>query len=413
MRWAPTVAAAMVLFVAGVMFYVAMQAETGTSQVSSRGQYEPDPGKESASAPDAADGRLAYGRDGDFDQAMVKEQLVRTRRELDELRRQFKQAQAPDSAADLAESEAPSEGETGLRAGGGAGEPTMEPMADAPARRPRAAAPMDSRRGDRSDEGKRADALGMELKTARQENRRLRMQLAETDEAFGQVKADVKKLQAEKGRLAERLDELARLGQQVAQLRKEVTETRQTLRIAARTKAAAEPEPRAARRRADLQDDVDTAVQAAPPAGQNQKMGRDEREALLSRVEALEDRTRRLQEAFSVAYRMAASGGRDGLAGWQIASVRAELVKRSAQVRPSAATEKTRKLIDRIEFVLLRLEQIDPTDAAARRKLVDIIDKGDLVEMIDARLGAEAEPRNVQSWLLEARAVLEGISDVG
>jgi hypothetical protein len=151
---------------------------------------------------------------------------------------------------------------------------------------------------------------------------------------------------------------------------------------------------------------------ASPPAARKPEPKRDavDRE-LLARIERLEKKQKRLEQALSVSYRMAAADGRDGLAGWQIAAVRAQLVRRAGLLRSSASGDKTRKLIDRVEFLLLRLEQMDPTDAAARKRLADQIQQGQLLEMIDARIEADAEPVDVHTWLLEARVILEGVRD--
>ncbi len=395
MRWAPTLAAALVLLATGAMFYVNFLPPMQHS------------GDEALSGDE-------FGKEPSAHLTDLQLELADTRRQVKRLREQLDRT-LPSGAAGGGNRE-----EDGVVSTKQADRmPAMGGRSPAPAAAP---GPTEEAQPDDLDPAGSKPARGpADVKGS--------TGAVDSGLASGPVPEEQEPMARGSGVASRQIDEALEAGkkveglsEEVTKLRKQVDKLQETNRIAlarvdklseaAEAREADENRAAAGRRRTE-----GLRLKATDEAKDIEKFGQDEmvrrREVLQDRIDQLERKTKRLEAALSVSYRMAAADGRQGLAGWQIAAARSELARRAGLVRPSASGEKTAKLIDRIEFVLLRLEQVGPEDPAARKSLSEMIGEGKLIEMIDERIDSQSEAAKVEAWLLEARVILEGVNNVG
>jgi len=149
------------------------------------------------------------------------------------------------------------------------------------------------------------------------------------------------------------------------------------------------------------------------------RLGKQNRQAILAQRKAANDlilfrATQRVAVGdYRRAYLSAAARGRTGLAACQAASANTRMLARCAELRPSIQKPATRKLFDRIEVLLTRLDLIDPDGLNAAADLVKIIRDSDVLAKIDAAAAIGVEGVEVRQWLIEAGAILAGVQRVG
>jgi len=116
---------------------------------------------------------------------------------------------------------------------------------------------------------------------------------------------------------------------------------------------------------------------------------------------------------FQRAYLSAAAPGDVGLAARQAAARRSGMVRRCGALRREITSEPTRRLFDKLEAVLTRLDLLDPYEPRAVDSFTALVRGGRLLGDIDAALTSRTMTDDVRAWLFEARAVLMGADRVG
>lgn len=130
-------------------------------------------------------------------------------------------------------------------------------------------------------------------------------------------------------------------------------------------------------------------------------------------LQVVEARKQAMWADFQRAYLSAAAPGDVGLAARQAAARRGGLVKRCGALRREITSEPTRKLFDKLEAVLTRLDLLDPYGPGAVKSFTTLVRGGGFLGEIDAALTNKTMTDDVRAWLFEARAVLMGADRVG
>jgi len=106
-------------------------------------------------------------------------------------------------------------------------------------------------------------------------------------------------------------------------------------------------------------------------------------------------------------------GGAESLRGRQEVARGNKLLQRCAELRKGAEAEPARKLLDRLEAVLLRLDMLEPGELSASASFATLVREGDVIDQIDKALASGTTGTKMRSWLLEVRCVLVGADRVG
>lgn len=101
----------------------------------------------------------------------------------------------------------------------------------------------------------------------------------------------------------------------------------------------------------------------------------------------------------------AAAPGQQGLRARQVACKQLKLTDRLTNLRN--VNESTRKTLDRLEVVLIRLETMDANDARAAQSFGKLLTEGKVLERLDEAL-AMRQDAEAQQWLFEAKMILMG-----
>lgn len=128
-----------------------------------------------------------------------------------------------------------------------------------------------------------------------------------------------------------------------------------------------------------------------------------------------DDATIRLATAwseFSDAYFAATAPGETGFRSVQVSVQRSKMVDRCNKLRQDAKTEASRKLLDKIETVLTRLQLVEVGNFEAEGAFRSLINSSDVLKQIETALDANPEPA-VKAFLIEARIVFTGALRVG
>ncbi len=115
---------------------------------------------------------------------------------------------------------------------------------------------------------------------------------------------------------------------------------------------------------------------------------------------------------FGETYFTAAAPGETGFRSVQVSVQRSKLVERCNKLRQDAKTEATRKLLDKIETVLTRLQLVEVGNFEAEGAFRSLINSSDVLKQIETALEANAEP-GVKVFLIEAKIVFLGAQRVG
>ncbi len=390
-RWAPALAAAMLLLTAGILFYGAWR----TGQ-----RFRPD--------------RLAGVSPGPD----PKTEKILTR--LDRLEKKFQdqpdalQAEATPPAASI---DRPEDGATGQAVRRMAAQADSLPAGGAPAIK--ASQPAEPPAPDRlvdlqkklRDQQERLN----QVEASQARGRQALARLAEVQQELDRKDSALDRMREEKQSLAGKV-ELARrrhqdLAEQVRRLEARLGEQNSAPSDAGRAIGSRKRGVRAkTAQTAGLADDADLAgvdETETVPSDPTQLA------ALRRRLDALDRQHRQLRESFEIAYRSSMAPGQTGLDAWQTVVTRSRLIERSARAGQDSSSARTRKLVEQIEFVLTRLSLTDPQQPRAGENLARWIAQRKLIEAIDRTLAGGEEIDRLNAWMLEARAVLKGILDVG
>lgn len=117
--------------------------------------------------------------------------------------------------------------------------------------------------------------------------------------------------------------------------------------------------------------------------------------------------------SFRTAYLAAAAPGQTGLRALQIAVGRTRMLPRCAELRKTARTMQTRRLLDQLEVVLTRLVMLAIGDFEGKNSFMAMLRNGKYLERIDEALESASLPPATRGWLIEAKLVLGGVPHVG
>lgn len=116
---------------------------------------------------------------------------------------------------------------------------------------------------------------------------------------------------------------------------------------------------------------------------------------------------------FQRMYLTVAAPEKRGWAARQQAARERQLLARCARLRAAAREESARRLLDRLEVLLTRLELLDPAHRGAVEALAALAASSDVGGAIDAALAGGEQTLELRQWLMEARLVLAGAERVG
>ena len=102
-----------------------------------------------------------------------------------------------------------------------------------------------------------------------------------------------------------------------------------------------------------------------------------------------------------------------GLRARQEVARRSRLIERCARIRSTVQDESTRRLLDKLEVILTRLELLDPKAPSAAQTFASMVLQEDISGQIDKALAEGMEVSGVRAWLFEALLVLTGADRVG
>jgi len=92
---------------------------------------------------------------------------------------------------------------------------------------------------------------------------------------------------------------------------------------------------------------------------------------------------------------------------------RNRLIERCSVVRKAAGDPEMKRLLDRIEALLTRLDMLDPGDGAAMRAFSSALRGSDVRERIEEALAGRSGDPALRAWLFEALLILRGAEVVG
>jgi len=140
-----------------------------------------------------------------------------------------------------------------------------------------------------------------------------------------------------------------------------------------------------------------------------------EAELLAARQETqkLKVRHREIVDSFRRTYLASVAPGQSGLTARKTAVRARQMIDRLANLSDDVRGEPTRRLLDRLEAVLTRLELMDTTRPGSLDSFQRLLDQGGLAGEIDAALSAPGQTEDVQNWLFEAKLILTGAPDAG
>ena len=136
------------------------------------------------------------------------------------------------------------------------------------------------------------------------------------------------------------------------------------------------------------------------------------RQKALIELMTLKARSELMLADFQRLYLSVATGGEIGLAARQNAAKHANLLRRCAQIRPSARSAVTGQLLDKLEVVLTRLELLNAYNSQSAGSFTRLVRDSKLLEQIDDVLATGGEEVLVRTWLIEVKLILAGADRV-
>ena len=130
-------------------------------------------------------------------------------------------------------------------------------------------------------------------------------------------------------------------------------------------------------------------------------------------VQELRIDQRQMVESFRQAYLAALAPGRAGLDARRQAAAERRMIERLAGLTGKVRSERARKLVERLEVVLTRLDLMNPDRLENRESFQRIVGQSDLESEIDAVLASPMESKTLRSWLFEAKLILLGGLNAG
>ena len=101
-----------------------------------------------------------------------------------------------------------------------------------------------------------------------------------------------------------------------------------------------------------------------------------------------------------------------GLKAMQVSIAQSHFNERIAQARKAVRGDSARKLLDRVDVVMARLEMLELGNFDTEGAFRDMVRKGDLAKQLEAALESQGESPEVRGVLFEARMILGGVERV-
>ena len=177
--------------------------------------------------------------------------------------------------------------------------------------------------------------------------------------------------------------------------------------------AAAAELPKAKIRLSALQTQLASATEEARQARKLQAAAVAAAAEAKRGVDLWKARRAELDLALQQVYLGAIAPGTEGLAARKAALNARRMLGRVAEVLSDVRSDSTRRLIGRLEVVLVRLGLLNTKRPGAREAFGKLLAGGKLPKQIDEALHAGDESQRVRAWLLEAKLILMGAGDVG
>jgi len=113
------------------------------------------------------------------------------------------------------------------------------------------------------------------------------------------------------------------------------------------------------------------------------------------------------------AYLAIAAPGHKGLAARQVAARRAKMTQRCAKLRKAVDRDSTRRVLDKVEVVLVRLDLVSAGDPASADAFAVLLGAGQVLQGINRELDDPPAAPAIRLWLMEAKLILTGADRVG
>jgi len=113
------------------------------------------------------------------------------------------------------------------------------------------------------------------------------------------------------------------------------------------------------------------------------------------------------------AYIAATAPNETGLRALQVSVAQSRLGERVARARKTARNDSTRKLLDRVEVVMARLEMMEADNFDTVDAFGALVHKSDLKRQLEAAMDVQGESPEVRGVLLEVRLIIGGVEHVG
>ena len=130
-------------------------------------------------------------------------------------------------------------------------------------------------------------------------------------------------------------------------------------------------------------------------------------------AQELKIRHREIVRAFQRTYLASVAPGLSGVEARKTAARARHMIERLADLSGEAHSDRTRRLLDRIDAVLTRLDLMNANRPDSAQSLQRLVHTGDLAGQIDAALAAPGIGEDLKNWLFEAKLILTGGPDAG
>ena len=125
-------------------------------------------------------------------------------------------------------------------------------------------------------------------------------------------------------------------------------------------------------------------------------------------VEEMRARQVMLWGDFQTAYLAAAAPGESGFKAFQTAAARSGIVARCGKCRQAAKADAMRRLLEKLEVVLTRLQLLEAGNFDAENSFRVVLNDSGVMALLEASLSSPPETAELRSLLVEAKAILSG-----
>ena len=169
--------------------------------------------------------------------------------------------------------------------------------------------------------------------------------------------------------------------------------------------------PRVEAQLAALQKRLQTAAVELERVGKLHESAREAHAAAQRELSLVRARQAGIFAAFQRTYLAANAPGEDGLRARKTAARARRMVERCALLYRRAGDEAGRRLLEKLEVVLTRLELLDTERVGAQTAFSRLLESSGLTGQIEQALAATDSTDQMRAWLMEAKLILIGTDD--